>query len=217
VKHETVTAVGTSNPNGSSENPQPTTMTTVTGQSGSCRSAPVAIAEHRTDAEQHPVEAEQRARCAQVVGHVERQSDLDRAVQQVEEPGERQQPEQLGMGPQQREPAAGGRPVDGGDAPRLRQPGARDEHGEEHVGQSVQAEHERGTDVRHQHTGDRGPGDRRSEVERADQGVRGEPLLVGQQLGQQGVLARAAHTCSSDETAKPRISRRNTGLASTGR
>jgi hypothetical protein len=57
---------------------------------------------------------------------------------------------------------------------------------------SVQAEHERGADVRHEHTGDRGPGDRGGEVERADEGVRGEPLVVGQQLGQQGVLARAA-------------------------
>jgi hypothetical protein len=37
-----VTAVGASNPNGSSESPQPTTMPTVTGHSGSCRSAPTA-------------------------------------------------------------------------------------------------------------------------------------------------------------------------------
>ena len=43
-------------------------------------------------------------------------------VQQIEEAGERQQRERLGMGPQQREPAAGGRPVDEGDVPRFRQP-----------------------------------------------------------------------------------------------
>jgi hypothetical protein len=43
--------------------------------------------------------------------------------------------------------------------------------------------------VRHEHTGGRGPCDRGREVEPADQG---EPLPVGQQLGQQGVLARAA-------------------------
>jgi hypothetical protein len=53
----------------------------------------------------------------QVVGHVERQGNLDRAVQQVEEPGQRQQPEQLWMGPQQSEPASGGRLVDRGDVP----------------------------------------------------------------------------------------------------
>ncbi len=96
------------------------------------------------------------------------------------------------MGPQQPEPAAGGRLVDEGDVPRLRQPHPCDEHGEEHVGERVQGEHERGADTRHEHTGDRRPGDRGSEVERADEGVCGEPLLVGQQLRQQGVLAHAA-------------------------
>jgi hypothetical protein len=52
---------------------------------------------------------------------------LDRAVQQVEDPGEREQPKQLGTGPQKPESAAG----------------ARDEHCEDQIGESVHAEHER--------------------------------------------------------------------------
>ena len=47
------------------------------------------------------------------------------------------------MGPQQRELAAGGGRSPWVTAP-TRQSGARDEHGEEHVGESIQAEHERG-------------------------------------------------------------------------
>jgi hypothetical protein len=138
-----VPAVGTSNPNGSSASSP--------GDHDDDRHRPERQlpqcadgepAEHRADAEQHPVEAEQRARCVQVVGHVERQRDLDGSVQKVEEPGERQQPEQLGMGPQQRETAACGPAVDRGNVPRLRQPGTHDEYGEEHVGERVQAEHE---------------------------------------------------------------------------
>ena len=95
------------------------------------------------------------------------------------------------MRPHQREPTARGRLVDRRDVPRRRQPHPHDEDGEEHVRERVQAEHERGADVRHQHARDGRTGDRAGEVERADQRVRREPLLVGQQLGQQGVLARA--------------------------
>ena len=40
--------------------------------------------------------------------------------------------------------------------------------------------------------GGRGGRDGGREADRADHGVRGEALLLGQQLGQQGVLARAA-------------------------
>ena len=45
------------------------------------------------------------------------------------------------MGPQEREPAAGGRLVNEGDVARFRQPHPCQEHGQEHVGERVQAEH----------------------------------------------------------------------------
>jgi hypothetical protein len=78
VKHARVTPVGTSNPNGSSERPADHDP----DRHGPERQLPERTdrepAEHRADAEHHPVEAEQRARCVHVVGHAERQGDLDR-------------------------------------------------------------------------------------------------------------------------------------------